>query len=251
MLKKFTIGQLSALFNINIQTLYFYDKVGILIPAFRDPKTGLRNYSFKQVQELSTILYLRKCGFSIDEIKNIKSDLTPERAKEKLIEKTDQIMKQWEEIIKLNKAIHKNLKYVEDELGKIEKDSSQIIYRKKRYFIEIGEEETAYGTQELYYYPLVVCYFNIEKVFGALIEHKTPNIDNFGPIITIPNGEYLIEYHKGPYTTIYEHQKEIMQNHPELEFTGDIYTFDIVDQMNCSDTNDFITKMEFQLIKKE
>lgn len=129
----------------------------------------------------------------------------------------------------------------------IPKEEHKILYRKKRYYLIIGGEEAAYGTEDLYYYPLVVCYFSNEKVFGALIE-KNDNIGKGnGEIITIPNGKYLVEYHKGPYTTIYEHQQEIIKTNTELKFSGDIYTFDIVDQLNCSKTQDFITKMEFQL----
>ncbi|MGD1821327.1 MAG: MerR family transcriptional regulator [Pleomorphochaeta sp.] len=247
MLDKFSIGQLAAMFNINIQTLYYYDKIGLLIPSFRNTVTGVRSYSFKQVQQLSTILYLKKCGFSLEEIKDIESNLTPETARTKLIEKSEEMMKQWKEIVKLDTALHKNIKYVDNELMLVEKNKHKIMYRKKRYFLEIGGEETAYGTEDLYYYPLVVCYFGCKKVFGALFDKKNEISENEGTINTILNGNFLVEYHYGSYDTIYEHQREIMKNHPELNFTDNVYTFDIVDQMNCSKIEDFVTKMEFQL----
>lgn len=247
MLEKLTIGQLAAIFEINIQTLYYYDKIGLLIPSFRDSVTGVRSYSFKQVQQLSTILYLKKCGFSLAEIKEIESNLTPETTRKKLIEKSEDLMKQWKEIVKLDDALHKKLQYIDDELNIMPEEDKKILYRKKRYYLEIGVEETAYRAEALYYYPLVVCYYLRGKVFGALLENENPIGADKRPIVTIPNGSYLIAYHKGPYTTIYQHQDEIMNEYPNLEFTGDIYTFDIVDQMNCAKIDDFVTKMEFQI----
>ncbi len=247
MLERLSIGQLAAIFRINIQTLYYYDKIGLLVPSFRDSTTGIRNYSFKQVQKLSTILYLKKCGFTLDEIKEIESTLTPETTRERFSEKSENIMRQWIEIVKLDTALHKKLNYVKDEIEKISDEEGKILYRKKRYYLKIGLEETAYGTEDLYYYPCVVKYDSQGKVFGALIDKKDTNIADHGPVIKIPNGQYLIEYHKGPYSTVAEHKERIMNEHPELEFTGDMYSFDIVDQMNCANTEDFITRMEFQI----
>ena len=149
MLEKLSIGQLAEIFKINIQTLYYYDKIGLLIPSFRNTLTGVRCYSFKQVQQLSTILYLKKCGFSLDEIKEIESSLTPETTRNKLIEKSDTIMNEWKEIIKLDTALRKKLGYIDNELEKIAKEDRKILYRKKRYYLQIGIEETAYGTEEL------------------------------------------------------------------------------------------------------
>lgn len=247
MLETLTIGQMAAVFRINIQTLYHYDRKGLLVPSFRDPATGRRKYSFKQVQQLSTILYLKRCGFSLEEIKEIESDLTPQKARDRFFKKSEDIMRQWREIIRWDEALHKKLGYIDHELGLRLKEEGRILYRKKRYYLEIGMEETAYGTEDLYYHPLVVSYYPTGKVFGALLEKKDSAGAADGPIVTIPNGTYLIAYHTGSYTTIPAHQEEIMGAHPELKFTGDVYTFDIVDQMNCSTMEDFITKMEFEI----
>ena len=59
----FTIGETAALFKINIRTLRYYDKIGLLTPEKVDPDTGYRYYSTKQFERLNTILYLKalKC----------------------------------------------------------------------------------------------------------------------------------------------------------------------------------------------
>ena len=42
------VNELATLFGLNVQTLHYYDKIGILKPSYRDPKNGYRKYRFDQ-----------------------------------------------------------------------------------------------------------------------------------------------------------------------------------------------------------
>ena len=64
----FTIGETAALFKINIRTLRYYDKIGLLTPEKVDPDTGYRYYSTKQFERLNTILYLKALKMPLDKI---------------------------------------------------------------------------------------------------------------------------------------------------------------------------------------
>lgn len=48
----FTIGQVSKMCSISVQTLRYYDKVGILVPDYKDDGTGYRYYSFNNIVKL-------------------------------------------------------------------------------------------------------------------------------------------------------------------------------------------------------
>ena len=37
------VNELATLFGLNVQTLHYYDKIGILKPSYRDPKTDIGN----------------------------------------------------------------------------------------------------------------------------------------------------------------------------------------------------------------
>ncbi|MDL2310959.1 MerR family transcriptional regulator, partial [Peptostreptococcaceae bacterium OttesenSCG-928-C18] len=63
------IGELSDLFNLNEQTLRYYNKVGLLLP-FTKGENGYRKYKIEQIYTLATIRYLRNLDYSIDDIKN-------------------------------------------------------------------------------------------------------------------------------------------------------------------------------------
>ena len=52
----FTISEFAKLRNININSLRYYEKIGVLIPAYTDPKTGYRYYTPDQLSVLDVIL---------------------------------------------------------------------------------------------------------------------------------------------------------------------------------------------------
>jgi DNA-binding transcriptional MerR regulator len=67
----FRIGEFSRLTRVAIDTLRYYDAVGLLKPAKVDPFTGYRYYSARQLQSLNRILALKEIGFSLEEIARI------------------------------------------------------------------------------------------------------------------------------------------------------------------------------------
>lgn len=51
-----SIGQVSRIKNVGIKSLRYYEKIGVLIPAYINPDTGYRYYSLEQLMVLDTIL---------------------------------------------------------------------------------------------------------------------------------------------------------------------------------------------------
>lgn len=70
MKERYTIGEVAALLNMSPQTLRFYDKHGIVVPQFTDPKTGYRYYGYDQICYISRIKYLQHFGFRLEDIRN-------------------------------------------------------------------------------------------------------------------------------------------------------------------------------------
>ena len=52
----FTISEFAKLRNININSLRYYEKIGVLTPSYTDPKTGYRYYTPDQLSVLDAIL---------------------------------------------------------------------------------------------------------------------------------------------------------------------------------------------------
>ena len=69
----YSIGTFSKLTRTTIATLRFYDKEGLLKPAYTDPKSGYRYYLSSQLVTAQKILSLRQIGVPIEQIKSIIS----------------------------------------------------------------------------------------------------------------------------------------------------------------------------------
>jgi DNA-binding transcriptional MerR regulator len=247
MKKEYNSSQLASLFGINIQTLYYYDRIKLFSPTSRDKFTNIRKYSFEQIYQLSTILYLKKLGLPLDEIKISLRSLTPETAKKRLTEKSKELRQNWDEIIRIDNAIHRKLEYVEKEKKGQIKDSHKVIYRKKRYYFNMGDETLLYSADSFYFYPTVAIYAPDGKSFGALLENDERDGIDSKNISKIPCGKYLIVYHVGPYEKIPDYRLKIYKERSDLSFSDTMYNFNIYDQFNVSNPNEYLTRMEFKL----
>ena len=70
MLKKlYSIGEVAELNNISIQTLRYYDKIGLFTPTFVDPASNYRYYHEKQFFYLDIIKYLKYIDTPLSQIK--------------------------------------------------------------------------------------------------------------------------------------------------------------------------------------
>lgn len=68
-LERIPVGKMAELNQISVQTLRFYEKIGLITPDHIDPDSKYRYYTIKQCARLDLIKYLKFMGFSLDEIK--------------------------------------------------------------------------------------------------------------------------------------------------------------------------------------
>ena len=88
------IGEFSKIFNVTIKTIRFYEKKELLKPYYIDKYSGYRYYNEENIKQMNKILYLKKLGFSLDEIKSYdKKAVTTkiEEYQEKIIQYTSNI----------------------------------------------------------------------------------------------------------------------------------------------------------------
>lgn len=70
---KLTIGQMAKLNNVSVQTLRYYERIGLLTPKWVDVCSKYRYYDIEQSCILDIIKYLKKCDLSLGEIHHIIS----------------------------------------------------------------------------------------------------------------------------------------------------------------------------------
>ncbi|MCI6018485.1 MAG: MerR family transcriptional regulator [Clostridiales bacterium] len=58
MSKYLSIGQVAQIKGVHVKSLRYYDKIGILKPAYTDPNTGYRYYERQQLLYIDLIQFL-------------------------------------------------------------------------------------------------------------------------------------------------------------------------------------------------
>ncbi len=80
------IGDFSALTQVSVKTLRYYDETGLLHPLRVDAQSGYRYYSAAQLPRLHRILALKDLGFSLEQIGRALTDgITPEQLRGMLL----------------------------------------------------------------------------------------------------------------------------------------------------------------------
>lgn len=82
---QYTVGELAKRMKVSVRTLQYYDQWGLLTPSGYT-EGGRRLYGTKDILRLQQILSLKYLGLSLDEIRELASDLSDAREVGKMLE---------------------------------------------------------------------------------------------------------------------------------------------------------------------
>ena len=63
-----SIGEVSKMKNVGVKSLRYYERLGILPPAFVDPQSGYRYYSMNQMVDIDVITTCISLGIPLKEL---------------------------------------------------------------------------------------------------------------------------------------------------------------------------------------
>lgn len=237
------VHEIAELFGLNVQTLHYYDKAGILKPSFRDSNNGYRKYKFDQIYQLASIRYMRKLGYSIEAVKDFQNSRNAQETLVHLRKRSEAIRKQWEELMKIDEAIMRKIQFIENALPDIRVDEIEILKRPERQYMPIGVEEQVYMDESFYFYPTLVLYGGDQKLFGALVTDESSANTS-----VIPAGRYLVAYHQGPYEDIQKSFDRIKAYGKDYELDDQMLAINIIDQFIEKDSQNYITRVEVKIV---
>lgn len=247
----FSIGELAALFGLNIQTLYYYDSIGIFSPKERNERSGRRKYDFDQIYELATVCYMRRLGYSLDEIKESRTSLNSSRAIDNMKQRSGELRRQWQELLNIDDAIQRKIRFMEQEMDGIRTKDIEVKHFNDRRYISIGEEELLYKENSFYFYPTIAFYEGDRKYFGAYLYPEDEEIPPAVPksrIQVIRGGDFLCGYHLGEYENVPDTIRRLRE-YGQDRILGDLtINFNILDQFVESDSRNFITSMQIRVL---
>lgn len=249
----YTVGEFSRLFGLNVQTLRYYDSIGLFCPAYRDPKTGRRLYVFEQVYKLASIRFMRRLGYEISQIKASLDTSDIDTSLESLQDRSRQMREQWKDLLFIDNVIQRKLQFIEEKRKTIDIHSITLKTFPARYYIPIGVEENLYVHDSFYFYPTVVFYHGEEKMFGAYLgtsydeQARNPRDARPMEVGKIPAGTCICAYHCGPYARLKETYRRASAKYPQYPHEENHISFNIIDQFVERDSDKFITEVQIPI----
>ena len=245
-----TVSEIGELFGLGVQTLHYYDSINLFKPAVRDARTGYRKYKFDQVYQLASIQYLKKLGYSLDQIKDYLCTRSINGTLDILKERSRNLHEQWLSMILIDNAIQRKISFIERKIFNLNTDSIEVKWFSERRYIPIGSEEALYNRDSFYFYPTIAFYEENLKYFGAFIDAATDGMSTQEDMIKpeeteiLPAGQYLVGYHVGSYENIKLTFDRMHNARNDLHFGRLVATFNIIDQFVETDSNNYITEIQ-------
>lgn len=258
MKEQYTVGEFSEMFGLNVQTLRYYDSIELFKPSRRDERTGRRHYAFDQVYGLASIRFLRRLGYSLQEVQEYLNRRQAGETLDILKKRSEELHRQLQELMDLDAAIQRKITYTRAALQTMEKvGGPEAIVIKKygpRHYIPIGDEKFLYFDDSFYLYPTIAFYEGKIKTFGAYLysqKDEAGELPGALPTQTIEAGNYLCGYHQGPYEEVNQSNARLREAHPELVLSEETIDFNIIDQFVERDSQKYLTSMQIRILGKK
>lgn len=257
------IGQIAKLFGINVQTLHYYDEIGLFSPHIRDEQTGYRYYRQTQIYRLANIIYLRKQGYPIEEIKDYIENLTFRGRAANLQTQAEALEEEAQRLQSISKTIKDKINFIDNSDYKDKLNIIEVADVEERHYVEIGPEKDLYVSEIFYFYPTIAIYRPEGKMFGAYVKN---NADFFDDIYLIADTESLKRFHKffpaakvlrafhvGRYEVIGKRVADMLAyaRDNNLDLQNFSIHYNIVDQFVESDSDRYVTEIQIPLRTKK
>lgn len=202
-----TISRFARLRGIDINSLRYYERLGILTPAYTDPQTRYRYYTAEQLSVLDMILLCINLGVPLKELRAYFDESGDFRSRALFEEGRRRTEEKIRELQGSLRGIEHTLNYLED-MSRYA--GRQGVYRRRfpqRKLVaraygggmdELSELETAFATLNAYarecgmypVLPMCMLYRCKGAEMSVCWEVSDPDAQN-GCIITLAQGEYL------------------------------------------------------------
>ena len=107
MKKFFKIGEISKLYGIGVDSIRYYEEIGIIKPERSE--SGYRHYSIHDIWRLNVIRDLRSIGFTMEQIREYLEHHTVSSSLSMLEDEKEAITKQMQHLQKLQKNVEHRL----------------------------------------------------------------------------------------------------------------------------------------------
>lgn len=263
-----TTGEFAKAMGVTKNTLFHYDSIGLFSPEMV-LDNEYRYYSIYQMEIFDTILLLKDLGMSLMEIKHFMEH----RSAEEFLNAFDLREKQIDAQIRKLKAQKHRIEEQKAQILEVQNLDMNRIYRKhfpKRYYVHIAVEEQ---TDAEFYrktnqiitefeknnpaFSFDIGYMqHCEDIRNSIYDHyrsillitsrKSVGLKN----VTLVEGDYLTVYHSGPWETIKESYRRLLDYADSHRLTLDNIFIEryVVDNLLTDKIEDYVTEISVRIL---
>jgi len=263
----FRIGEISKLFNIGVDSIRYYEKVGLLHPV-RNEENNYRLYTLDDIRTMNTVRELLAIGFSTDEILEFEKDRNLKHVTAMLDEESSVIDEKIRQLSNIKGNIKSRLRSIHeavslDTSGAIHEldlperrcllisegsmPDNEINYRLAEFRSDSSSRVTTIGACD--------CYVLDTEKMGDCGDFATKAIFfysrylNLDTNFSLDKGKYLSLAYKGSFTQTPEYYPEMLAYCEEhgLKKAGDLVEFCHIDRYETSDVSEYVTELQMKV----
>ena len=264
------IGEMASLCRTSKDTLYFYERKGIIRPKVIDPQNGYRYYDTDNFYLMDMILALREAGASVKEIQNWMEHPNPSDHISILEEKSKELDRKIRELTILKERIagsvaltKKGMACHEAEILLEEQAAEQlyIIYvpdqnDPERYMPSFFELLKGSKEKNIPHNFHASAFISRERLLAGNYNADYFYVSAVKPVEQLqlyekPAGTYITICHYGPYREISDSYQLLMgEIHKRgLIIDGPAYEESLIGWMNSNQESDYRTRISIKVIK--
>ena len=266
----FSVGEISKLTNVPIQTLRYYDKMGLLKPAYINKQNNYRYYSLNQFIKIDLLKQCKLIGLSLKEIEEL---LKNEISADSMLKIIDQQRKVLDEKIKELEVVKSYINFLDDRLREtkeVEENKIFVKYNDKRIvkkyecilndekdielnlrkiLLESEKDNWMLHSQLVFQSSLDKLRKEDKVIYTAIMLYKHENINKSTENIILPKGNYLTMYYDDGYKNNLRYYKMMLDyiDKNEIETVGDFNEFSILSRVNNKEDEKSIVQLEIQI----
>lgn len=245
MKKYFSIGQMSKLHNISVQTLRHYDKLDLLKPSYTNSSSGYRYYSTRDFLTMDLIKQCKDMGLSLEEIKDVIDNYTSLESISDILANqrkiVDNKIKELESIKykinsledKIRTALDININQVfikENEERKflkykyIERYTEEFEMSLRAILLDVEENYRDSNTEIVFTTSYEAIKNANQVLYKNVMIHVEDELDyNKDNLVTLPKGKYLTLYFDDKYSKAYNYYSLLIEyiNKHNIKIKGD------------------------------
>ena len=262
MKKFFKIGEISKLYGIGVDSIRYYEEIGIIKPERSE--SGYRHYSIHDIWRLNVIRDLRSIGFTMEQIREYLEHHTVSSSLSMLEDEKEAITKQVQHLQKLQKNVEHRLNTIHSAFS-LPLDEIHLMTLPPRHCHRLfegykHEEEMDFLMKQLINLNQNRLYIIGSNQMGtmislpSLLKKKTLSyqsvflIDEEGSDL-IDGGDYLCVTYRGNYEqSAYWGQQLAQYAHAhKFKIRGDLLEILWIDIHTTSDESEYITQLQLPI----